>query len=257
MEYVIGILLGAGACLFGALAGFDRDRSFYPVMLVVIASYYELFAVIGGGAALGPETGFLALFAFASFAGMRTNLWIVVVALAAHGVFDFYHRGLIANAGVPAWWPMFCLSFDVAAAAYLAWLLVRKHVNAQNNPGLSKRLRPYVDLELTAASEAEAAGDHASAFRHLERAHVLGQGSTVQHVRTHIRMLLWGVRRHNFKEILGQLVRIVGAATKTWLGLVPFGNTGGANVNALKPMPIAADLARLMAAARGPGMNLN
>ena len=248
MEYVIGVLIGAGACAFGAIAGFDRDRSFYPVMLVVIASYYDLFAIMGGGAALGPETGLLALFAFASLVGMRANLWIVVVALAAHGVFDFYHGELIANAGVPAWWPMFCLSFDMVAAAYLAWLLVGKRMDAQSDPGLSKRLRPYVDLELTAASEAEAAGDYATAFHHLERAHVLGQSSTAQHVRVHIRMLHWGIRRHARKEVIGQLVRIVGAATKTWVGLVPHGNTGGANVSAFKPMPIAADLAGLMAA---------
>jgi hypothetical protein len=257
MEYLIGALLGVVACAFGALAGFDRDRSFYPVMLVVIAPYYDLFAVLGGGGALAPETGVLALFALASFVGMRANLWIVVAALAAHGVFDFYHGGLIANAGVPAWWPAFCLSFDVVAAAYLAWLLIAKRIEAQNNPGFAKRMRPYVDLELIAATEAEAAGDFAAAFRHLERAHVLGQSSTVQHVRVHVRMLLWGLRRHARKEVIGQLVRIVGAATKTWIGFVPHGNTGGANVSAFKPMAIAADLASVMAAARSPVIDLD
>jgi hypothetical protein len=251
MEYSIGILVGLGACAFGAIAGFQRDRSFYPVMLVVVASYYDLFAVIGGGEALGPETAVLAFFALASLVGMRTNLWVVAAALAGHGVFDFYHGLLIANDGVPAWWPMFCLSFDVLAAAYLAQLLARGRIQAEARPGLSKRMRPYVEIELGAARDAEAAGHYAMAFAHFERAHVLGQSSTVQHVWVHVRMLLWGLRGRDGKEIVGQLGRIVGAAAKTWLGLVPLGNTGGSNVSAFKSMPIAADLAKLMASAQG------
>jgi hypothetical protein len=48
---------------------------------------------------------------------------LVVVGMVAHGVFDFVHAGLIEDSGVPRWWPMFCLMFDVAAGAYLAWRL--------------------------------------------------------------------------------------------------------------------------------------
>jgi hypothetical protein len=46
------------------------------------------------------------------------------------GVVDFLHGHLIANPGVPAWWPTFCLAYDVAAAACLAWLLGRSRVAA-------------------------------------------------------------------------------------------------------------------------------
>ena len=145
---------------------------------------------------------------------------------------------------------MFCLSYDVVAAAYLAWRLVKRRIKAREYQGFTGRMRPHVDAELSAASKAEAAGDQASAFRHLERAHVLGQSSTVQHVRVHIRMLIWGMRRQDPKEVVGQVVRIIGAATKTWIGLLPKGNTGGANVSAFKPMPIADDLEELMTSAR-------
>jgi hypothetical protein len=48
-----------------------------------------------------------------------------VAALAGHGVVDAVHGRLIANAGVPAWWPAWCLAYDVGAAAWLAWLLHR------------------------------------------------------------------------------------------------------------------------------------
>ena len=103
MEYLVGVVLALGVCGYGTIANVDRDRSFYPVMLIVVASYYDLFAVLGGGGALGVETGVFALFLIASFVGMRTNLWIVVIALAGHGVLDFYHDGMIENAGVPVW----------------------------------------------------------------------------------------------------------------------------------------------------------
>ena len=113
----------------------------------------------------------------------------------------------------------------------------------------SRNIRPHVDRELAAARAAEAAGHPSAAFRHLERAHVLGQASTVQHVRTHVHMLRWALRHRQPRELLGQLLRIVGAATKTAVW-VPVGNTGGANVSPVRPMPVPADLARIIAAAR-------
>src|SRR5207237_8339538 len=64
-------------------------------------------------------TAFLLL----SLIGFTSSLWWVVGALAVHGVFDWFHARLIDDPGVPSWWPMFCLTFDLVAAAYLAWLL--------------------------------------------------------------------------------------------------------------------------------------
>src|SRR5690606_14268011 len=122
-------------------------------------------------------------------------------------------------------WPMFCLSYDVAAGVYLAWLLASGRLNAEARPGFGVRIRPHVGAELSAASAAELAGDPARGFRHLERAHVLGQGSTIEHVRVHARMLLWGLRQRQAREVTGQALRLVGAATKTGLGLIPHGNT--------------------------------
>jgi hypothetical protein len=58
--------------------------------------------------------------------GFKTGLWLVVVALAGHGVFDFFHHLLIDNPSVPRWWPGFCMAFDVVAAGYLAVLLKKR-----------------------------------------------------------------------------------------------------------------------------------
>lgn len=131
MAFLIGAVLALSVGLFATFLGLDRDRAFYPTVMVVIASYYALFAVIGGSVhVLAIESiailGFLGL----SAVGFRTSLWLVVVALAAHGLYDSIHGHLISNPGVPAWWPPFCLSYDVVAAAYLAWLLSRSRVRS-------------------------------------------------------------------------------------------------------------------------------
>lgn len=111
----------------------------------------------------------------------------------------------------------------------------------------ARRIAPHVDAELEAAARLETA---AASFARLERAHVLGQASTFHHVRVHVRMLMWALRHRAAKEARGQVLRIVGAATKTALGWIPSGNTGGANISPFKPLPIPADLARAIAHAK-------
>jgi hypothetical protein len=131
MEYTVGITLALAISLAGTIIGFDRDRAFYPIMAVVVASYYDLFAIIGGsGQALTLELiGFL-LFAVLAVIGFKSNLWLVVGALAGHGIFDVFHADLITNPGVPSWWPMFCLTYDVSAAVYLAASLWVSRISA-------------------------------------------------------------------------------------------------------------------------------
>jgi hypothetical protein len=107
-----------------------------------------------------------------------------------------------------------------------------------------------VEQEILAAHQAETRGQPDVAFSHLERAHILGQISTVEHVRVHCHMFLWGIRQRNVRESLGQLLRIFGAAIGTAFSLVPKGNTGGTNVNSFKSIPIPPDLAALIEKAR-------
>ena len=130
MALLIGIALALAVWLFALLSGFDRDRAFYPTVTIVVAHYYVLFAVMGGQG-LVPEILIMALFVGAAVAGFKTSLWLVVAALAGHGLLDFVHAHLIANPGVPVWWPFFCAGFDVMAAACLGWLLTRGMANAR------------------------------------------------------------------------------------------------------------------------------
>jgi hypothetical protein len=121
---LVGVLLAVAVGLFATGTGLDRDRAFYPVVTIVIASYYALFAVMGASThALVLESLVGTLFLGAAVSGFKSSLWVVVAALAAHGLFDLGHGTVISNPGVPSWWPQFCLMYDVTAAAYLAWLL--------------------------------------------------------------------------------------------------------------------------------------
>lgn len=131
MAFLIGASLALVVGLFATFVGLDRDRAFYPVVTMVVASYYALFAVMGGSTeALLTESIAIFFFLGAAVAGFRISLWLAAAALAAHGLFDFVHGDLIVNPGVPAWWPAFCGAYDVVAAAYLAWLLSRSRIPA-------------------------------------------------------------------------------------------------------------------------------
>lgn len=134
MGYAIGGLLALAVSLFARFVGLDRDRAFYPTVLIVVGSYYVLFAVMGGTAtALAIELIFLAAFLLAAVVGFKFNLWIAAAGLAGHGVLDFFHASLVSNDGVPVWWPPFCLSYDVIAGGCLAFLLWRRLVAARTD----------------------------------------------------------------------------------------------------------------------------
>ena len=127
LAVLVGALLALAVGLMATASGLDRDRAFYPAVTITVALYYVLFAAMAESTrALALESlaavGFIAL----AITGFRSSLWIVALALGGHGLFDSVHGRIIANPGVPVWWPPFCLTFDVAAAAYLAWLIVRR-----------------------------------------------------------------------------------------------------------------------------------
>jgi hypothetical protein len=135
MPFLVGVILAAAVGLMATWVGLDRERGLYPVVVIVSASFYELFAVMGGtSATVIAEMVPFTIFLFVALLGFKRNLWLVVAALAGHGIFDFAHSRLIADPGVPVWWPMFCLSYDFAAAIYLAWRL--KKSSGLNGPVL-------------------------------------------------------------------------------------------------------------------------
>jgi hypothetical protein len=131
MEYLIGLALSLAVAGSAAVLGFDRERAFYPTLLIVIATYYVLFAVMGGSArALALEIAAASAFSLLAVLGFKRNLWLVASAIVGHGVFDFVHHSYIENPGVPHWWPGFCLAFDVVLGGALAARLMRRHAHS-------------------------------------------------------------------------------------------------------------------------------
>ena len=102
-------------------------------------------------------------------------------------------------------------------------------------------LRAAFTHELASAEAATAAREIEQAFHHLARAHILSQRYTWRHVRVHWMMLKLGASLRDGREVAGQISRMLAAAifSRIW---VPIGNTGRANVSAMKPMPIPQDL---------------
>ncbi|MDQ3254460.1 MAG: hypothetical protein M3R15_11230, partial [Acidobacteriota bacterium] len=127
-EYPIGLILAGVVAGTATIIGFYRERSFYPTMLIVIASYYVLFATMG---AFSVRTLVIEIFVAGGFLlcavlGFKRNLWFVVVALIGHGAFDLAHDLGVDNPGVPQWWPGFCLAFDVAIGGWLGMQLLTR-----------------------------------------------------------------------------------------------------------------------------------
>lgn len=117
------------------------------------------------------------------------------------------------------------------------------------NTHIPKALLPYYSLELNAAKEAMKTQNYSLAWHHLERAHILGQRYPVPHSEVHWKMLLFGIRIKNMKEVFGQIPRLLVGGVKSFVGTIPVGNPGGANVPPMRPFPIEEDLASIFAKA--------
>ena len=125
---VAGALLAVGIAALAKFTRFEEDRSFYSTVLIIIASYYVLFAVLSGsGHALVWELVIAAAFSTVAIVGALFLPALVGTGIVAHGLFDLVHDVLIENSGVPTWWPSFCGSIDVFLGLWVI-LLTRSRV---------------------------------------------------------------------------------------------------------------------------------
>ena len=120
---VIGLLLAVGIAALAKFTRFDKDRSFYSTVLVIIASYYVLFAVLDGSAhALAWEVVIAVAFSAVAIIGALVVPTLVGIGIIAHGLFDLVHDVFITNSGVPSWWPSFCGRIDVLLGLWVVLL---------------------------------------------------------------------------------------------------------------------------------------
>lgn len=115
---------------------------------------------------------------------------------------------------------------------------------------MPKGIKEHYRLELDLYQAEFAQRNLPLAWHHLERAHILAQAWPREHSYVHWRMLLVGIHIKSLREILGQIPRLLVGGVKSFVGKIPVGNTGGANVPPLQPMEIPADLETILDAYR-------
>jgi len=118
------------------------------------------------------------------------------------------------------------------------------------NTTMPSQLNKFFQSELAQAETLFEQDNFFQSWQHLERAHILGQPYPYHHSLVHWRMLLFGIRTKNTREIIGQVPRLLVGGVKSFVGVVPVGNTGGANVPPLKAMPIPDELQKIIEQAR-------
>ncbi len=111
---------------------------------------------------------------------------------------------------------------------------------------IPKGLKEHINDEFLKSKKSFKDGEFQKSWRHLERAHILGQAYPIEHTESHWQMLLFAFRVKNTKEILGQIPRLLIGGVKSFVGNIPTGNSGGANVPPLKPMEIPEDLSEIL-----------
>jgi Protein of unknown function (DUF3703) len=114
------------------------------------------------------------------------------------------------------------------------------------NTSMPKALKPYYRKELLEAKYAFSKKHYQQSWRHLERAHIIGQPYPAAHTSVHWKMLVFGIKIKNGKEIIGQIPRLLVGGVKSFVGKIPLGNTGGADVPPLQTMEIPEDLSAII-----------
>ncbi|MAX79790.1 MAG: hypothetical protein CL843_06420 [Crocinitomicaceae bacterium] len=107
---------------------------------------------------------------------------------------------------------------------------------------IPESLAPYFDQELVEYKRYFDAGQLQSAWHHLERAHIIGQAYPYHHSYVHWKMLLFGIHIKNTKEVIGQIPRLLVGGVKSFVGHIPVGNTGGADVPPLMLMDMPHEI---------------
>ena len=115
---------------------------------------------------------------------------------------------------------------------------------------IPKELKPYFNTELEKYRAENISGNLRNAWRHLERAHIIGQKYPFAHTLVHWKMLQFAFKIKSGKEVFGQILRLIFGGVKSFVGKNPNGNPGGTNVPPLKSFPIEKELQDILTNAR-------
>ena len=111
---------------------------------------------------------------------------------------------------------------------------------------MPNKLIPFYQKELELVKENLQQENLQNAWHHLERAHIIAQKYPYEHTFVHWKMLQFGIKIKSSKEVIGQIPRLLVGGVKSFVGHIPLGNTGGANVPPLKTMEIPEDIQEIL-----------
>ena len=111
---------------------------------------------------------------------------------------------------------------------------------------MKETLKKHYLQELQSYQTARSTKNYSAAWNHLERAHILGQFDWRAHFYVHVLMFGLGLKTLEWREIIGQIPRILLAIPGSLTGKAPIGNVGTSRVGIFTPMSIPADLERLI-----------
>jgi hypothetical protein len=118
---LIGVVLSILLIVSAKFTRFDRDTSFYPSILIFIACFYILFAVMAGHSIV-REVSIASVFFFLALFGAYKSLLVVSFAIALHGVYDILHVILFKETVAPTWWAPFCAAVDFVVGIWVMYL---------------------------------------------------------------------------------------------------------------------------------------
>ena len=122
-EMALGVVFGVLLVFYARWQGPRRQRVVLAIGLVVTAVLYVLFASTGTASLtwLGVEVLRLLPFTFLAWLGLRTSSAWIALGWFLHVGWDAgLHLGPNAPTFVPAFFPVFCIGFDLVVAGYLA-----------------------------------------------------------------------------------------------------------------------------------------
>ncbi|WP_457654686.1 DUF6010 family protein [Rhodocaloribacter sp.] len=121
---LIDLALGAAPALVTIRASRGmppaKERRFYAVLLVGAAAVYLVFALRGrAGVWVGVEAAGVAAYGLVAWLGATRSAWWLAAGWLAHVAWDVALHATGATPFVPAFYPMFCVSYDVLVAVYI------------------------------------------------------------------------------------------------------------------------------------------
>lgn len=101
-------------------------------------------------------------------------------------------------------------------------------------------------LEIYSYTKAREVNNHEKCIHHLGRAHILSQNSWFRHFYIHFLMFEYSWRRKDYKEVRGQILRMIVTIPGHMLKKVPKGNTGWSSIGLNQVLPIPTDLESIL-----------